>query len=410
MLCTAGSCGTVTVDYTGPADTTLLDASASTLAVGASFTLELTVRFDPGGAAGPFSNQATSSGRSPRGTDVQNSDTAATPVPEDPAITVVKTAGVPTDAGFGDFEVVYSLVATNTGNVDLDMFQLADNLAVTFPPPASPQSASALCTAGSCGTVTVDFTNALDTTLLDASASSLAVGATVTIELTVTFDPGGGGGPFTNAVLAQATSPLDVAVDDTDTADISLSENPGISLVKTAGPVTDAPTPGQFDVTFTILVTNTGDVDLSNFQVLDPLDIPFFPAVVLSSSAACVAGSCGTVVLEYGGPVDFTLLDAPNSSLPAGQSVTFELMARFEPNDTPGPFTNSADASGDSPLGMTVMDGDTAGVAVPGAPGLEVVKTLVNLTDDGGGVFTATFSLDVTNTGNVSLLEVQVVD
>ncbi|MEO1084557.1 MAG: hypothetical protein AAFY88_09960, partial [Acidobacteriota bacterium] len=225
-LCTAGSCGTVTVDYAGPADTTLLDASASTLAVGASFTLELTVRFDPNGAAGPFSNQVTSSGRSPLGTDVQDSDTAATPVPEDPEITVVKTAGAPTDAGGGDFEVVYSLVATNTGNVDLDNFQLTDNLSITFPAPASPQSASALCTAGSCGTVTVDFINALDTTLLDASASSLAVGATVTIELTVTFDPGGSGGPFTNTVLAQATSPLDAAVQDSDAADVSVSENP----------------------------------------------------------------------------------------------------------------------------------------------------------------------------------------
>ncbi|MEM1177781.1 MAG: IPTL-CTERM sorting domain-containing protein [Acidobacteriota bacterium] len=408
--CTAGSCGTVTVDYTGPADTTLLDASMSTLAVGASFTLELTVRFDPNGEAGPFSNQATSSGTSPQGSTVQDSDTASTAVSENPAITVAKTVATPMDVGGGAFTVVYSILATNTGNVDLDMLQLTDNLLVAFPAPANIVAASALCTAGSCGTVTVDFINPADTTLLDASASSLAVGQSVTIELTVTFNTGGGVGPFTNMVTASATSPLDANVQDDDDVDFSLGENPAISIVKTAGPVTDAPMLGEFDVTFTLVVTNTGDVNLTSLQVIDPIDLPFLPGDAVSSSVTCVAGSCGTVTIEYGGPVDFTLLDETMSSLAVGQSVTFELMARFRPFQFPGPFTNFASASGDSPLGTTVTDQDDADAAVPGNPGIDVVKTLDSLVDEGGGVFTATFSVDVSNTGNVLLLDVEILD
>ena len=418
--------------FDGGGDPNLL-AGGSGLPIGTTAVITVPVTFDPNGLPGPFFSQAFASGETAGGTEATDaSDDGADPdpngngnaneagendptpivVPEAPSIAVAKTAGAVTDAPTpGRFDVTFSIVATNDGNVDLDQVQITDDLAAAFPAPATVLSASALCTAGSCGTVTLDFTGPADTTLLDPTSSTLAVGASVTLELTVRFQPNGTPGPFTNQAVGAGDSPLDAPTTDSDTADAAVPEAPSIGVAKTSGAVTDAPTPGRFDVTFSIVATNDGNVDLDQVQVTDDLAAAFpAPATVLSASALCTAGSCGSVTLDFTGPADTTLLDPTSSALAVGASVTLELTVRFQPNEAPGPFTNQAAGAGDSPLDTTVQDSDTADAAAPENPSVTVAKTLADLVDLLDGTFTATFDVDVSNTGNVDLLDVRVVD
>ncbi|MEM6792667.1 MAG: IPTL-CTERM sorting domain-containing protein [Acidobacteriota bacterium] len=358
--CVAGSCGTIAVDYTGPADTTLLDAAASGLAQGLSATLELVVRFDSGGASGPFTNTATATGLSPQAASVQDVDSTAVSITESPAITLVKTAGAVIDSGLGLFDVVFTLEVTNGGNVLLDSLQVVDDLGATFPAGVNLVSASASCVAGSCGTIAVDFTGPADTTLLDAASSSLAPGDSITLELSVSFEPGSEPGPFTNSATASGTSPQDVDVSDADSVEITLPPPAGEPVIGVAkevvGPVVDNGN-STFTVTFRITVENLGALDLTDVQVTDDLGITFpAPAAVILVGDPVTSITTGPGALmanmNYDGLVDVGLLDPAASSLDVGAGGEIVFDVTFDPAGETS-FLNSALAEADSSGGMT---------------------------------------------------------
>ena len=114
------------------------------------------------------------------------------------------------------------------------MVQVVDDLSLTFPAPGAVISASLLCTAGSCGMVTLDFTGPGDTTLLDPTSSGLTVASAVTLELSVTFDAGADTGPFTNTATASGDSPLGSNVDDSDSVNISTPPPAGVAVIGVA--------------------------------------------------------------------------------------------------------------------------------------------------------------------------------
>jgi uncharacterized repeat protein (TIGR01451 family) len=131
---------------------------------------------------------------------------------------------------------------------------------------------------------------------------------------------------------------------------------------------------------FTITVTNDGNATLTNVVVTDAL-----------------APGCAR-----------TSADIPGlASMAPGATITYACSLA----NVTGSFTNIAIATGHPPLGPDVSAQDTAAVTVvaPAAhPAITIVKNPKSQTVTSGG--TATFTITVTNTGDVTLTNVTVSD
>jgi uncharacterized repeat protein (TIGR01451 family) len=153
-----------------------------------------------------------------------------------------------------------------------------------------------------------------------------------------------------------------------DTVDFGyIIAGPGLLLEK--DPATQAVLLGS-DITFTITVTNIGNVDLTGVAIVDAL-VP----------------ACDSVI----------------GALPRGASTSYTCVSPAAAAD----FTNSATATGTPPIGADVSSTDTASVDVVD-PGISITKdpatqTILTGTD-------ATFSITVVNTGDVALSNVVVTD
>ena len=144
--------------------------------------------------------------------------------------------------------------------------------------------------------------------------------------------------------------------------------------------------------TFTYQVTNTGNVALANVAVVDDNGTPGVPGDDFSPSFT-------------GGDVN------SNSLLDLGETWTYSANHVV----TAGQYTNIGKVTGQSSVGQTVTDTDPAN-HFGAAPAIDIEK-LVNGQDADtptGPVLavgsTATFTYQVTNTGNVALANVAVVD
>src|SRR5581483_2543682 len=110
-------------------------SGTNTLAVGASATIDFTVRVVPNGNYGPFTNTANGQTSTVSG----SSTTPPFSFPQNPAMTITKTVdqnAIVANAN-GTFEVPVHLVITNTGNVPLSNVQVTDDLTPTFPAPVT---------------------------------------------------------------------------------------------------------------------------------------------------------------------------------------------------------------------------------------------------------------------------------
>ena len=211
-----------------------------------------------------------------------------------------------------------------------------------------------------------DLTNVVVTDPLasdcDASFTTLAAGEVQTITCTVT----GVTADFTNIATVTADNPLGGTITVSDDAEVDVV-SPGVEIQKT--PDLQQVVTGD-DANFLISVTNTGDQDLIGVIVSDPR-----------------APTCDT------GPFD----------LAAGDSTSFPCTASGVTAD----FTNIASVDGIDALGNPVSDSDDAAVDVI-APGIAISKTPDLQTVVSGG--TATFTIEVTNTGDVDLTNVEISD
>ena len=322
---------TITVANTGDVDlinivvsdplTPACDATIGTLAAGGtnSYTCAAT------GVSADFTNIATAAGEDPLGNPVSDTDGATVDVIA-PSVDVQKDPGVQNILSGADAS--FTITVANTGDVDLTNIVVSDPL----------------------------------TPACDTAIASLPVGASATVTCTANTV----GADFTNTVTVFADDPLGNQVSDTDTATVDVI-TPAIDLEKT--PDTQSVLSGD-DATFTITVTNTGDVGLSNVVVTDPL------------TASC----------------DLTI-----GSLAAGATSTYTCTAAAP---TSG-FTNTASVTADHPAGGTVTDTDDATVNVI-APAISISKTPDTQSVVSGG--DATFTVEVSNTGDAELSNVVVSD
>ena len=185
---------------------------------------------------------------------------------------------------------------------------------------------------------------------------------------------------FTNSATATGTPPVGPDVTDTDTAAVDVIA-PAITIEKTPDSQTFQ-TGGT--ATFTITVTNTGDVTLTDVTVADAL-----------------APGCARTSAQLGA----------NATLAPGASFSYECTLANVTAD----FTNSATATGTPPAGPDVTDTDTAGVTVtqPPPPPPPTIDLQIEKTDSPNPVNvggTLTYTLTARNNGPSTATKVVITD
>jgi uncharacterized repeat protein (TIGR01451 family) len=282
---------------------------------------------DTTGVIADFTNTVTVDAEDPNGDPVGPFSDSADVTVLTPGVGIAKTPNlqqVPTDG-----TVTFTITVTNTGETALTDVEVTDSLA-----PDCDRLFAALPLLGvetytcTLSNVAADFTNVAVVDALDPL-----------------------GNPLTQA--------SDDAVVDVIAPAITIAKTPDLQAIPLGDPVT-----------FTIEVANTGDVDLTDVTVTDPL-----------------ASDCDRLI----------------GDLAAGDSTSYTCVL----DPVTASFVNTATVVADAPAGPQVTDTDSASVTVL-VPGLTLTKdpsfqTLVLGSD-------VTFTITVTNTGQVALVDVDVAD
>jgi uncharacterized repeat protein (TIGR01451 family) len=340
---------------TGNLSAPVCPAGAASLAPGGQVTCTATYTITQADVdTGSITNTATATGNPPTGTPpVSPPSTATVTATPAPGITVVKTANPTTVNTVGDL-VTYSFLITNTGNVTLTRVGITD----------SAFSGSGTLPAATCPSAT------------------LAVGAfeTCTSSYVVT-QADVDAGTITNTATAHGTPPGSQTPTNSppDSATVTVPADPKLTVVKSASP--SSPTSfsaGQL-VTYSFLVTNTGNVTLTDVTI----DEGTFTGSGTLSAPVCPAGAA--------------------SMIPGAQITCTATYTVTQADIDAGSITNDATATGTPPTGPpTTSPPSTVVIPEPPAPALTVTKTAntTNLVAAGQDI---TYSFLITNTGNVTL-------
>ena len=316
--------------------------------------------------AAVVTNTATAEGDDPDGDPVTSDpDSTNTPVSTPaPVLTLDKLAGTPVDvngSGITDAgdTIAYTFTVTNDGNVPVSAVRVVDPLvgAVTCGATSLAPGASAECAADAPYVVT---------------EADEAAGAVVNVATAEGDDPDGG---LVESNEDTTTTPVDTPA-------------PGLALDKQAGTPVDVNSSGTTDagdtIAYTFVVTNTGNVPLTAVTITDPL---------------------------LGG------LTCPTGVLAPGASVTCTAAPYVITRDDAdaGSVDNTATAGATDPDGDPVgSDPDSTTTPIEPAPALEIVKLaeLEDLDQDGVADLGEEiwYGFEVTNTGNVTLVDVAVDD
>ncbi|MDX5467168.1 MAG: DUF11 domain-containing protein, partial [Cyclobacteriaceae bacterium] len=272
-------------------------------------------------------------------TELEESDDATVEAIQLPALSIEKTADQSSYDAVGD-ELTYQIVVTNTGNVTLTNIVVSDPL-----------------------------------TGLDETIETLAPGAenavTFVASYTVTQEDLDNGS-FTNTATATAIFG-ETELEESDDATVEAIQLPAISITKSAD-VSTVDAVGDV-ITYTLTISNTGNVTLTGVTVEDPL----------------------------------TGLDLAIGNLVPGQieSIETEYIVTQEDINS-GSILNVATVKGN--LGeQEVSDSDEEEVIAERNPGISLNKTVDVESVSRAGVV-LNYTLAVTNTGNVTLTGGNLVD
>jgi uncharacterized repeat protein (TIGR01451 family) len=239
------------------------------------------------------------------------------------------------------------------------------------------------------GSVTLTNISAEDDRLgaISLLTTTLAPGASTTGTATYLVQESDLPGPLANTLLVagSGTPPFSAVVTNTAGASVDLTFNAAIAIAKTPDSQAVA---GGAPVTFTIAITNVGDVTLAPITVTDVL-----------------APDCGNGPQPVGPPPPPLVVSQapPIPNLGAGSSISYTCTSLAGADD----FTNTVVVTGTLPGGGTLTDSDTAFVHVLQAA-IQIAKTPDSQAVASNGA--ALFTLAVTNTGEVTLTDVMVSD
>jgi len=287
--------------------------------------------------------------------DVSDSDDAPVAM-VNPAISIVKLPDLQ-DVPTGD-SAEFTIVVSNTGDVDLTSVVVSD------------PSAPGPILVGGTANFTLTVQNTGNVTLTDVILSDpLAAGCDTTIpvlapldSVVYTCEQDNVSVSFTNVATATATN---FPVSDSNDAPVTVV-SPGVSIQKL--PDLQQITPGQ-TADFTIVISNTGDVDLTNVVVSDAL-----------------APNCVNTI----------------GRLAVGTSESYECSVAVTDD-----FTNTASVVATAPIGPELADEDDAVVQVV-EPSLSVIKSpSVQVLLPGE---TALFEIEVINDGEIDINNLTLAD
>ncbi len=327
--------------------------------IGASYTITVA-----DGTAGKVVNIATVTDN--QGDSGSSSVTTPTVSPQ-PGLKIVKTVTCITDKNCdrltdaGDV-ITYDIKVTNTGTTTLTGIVVTDPLTG--------------------GTVASGVTL--------AAGKSLDYVRTYTIKQTDVDHDGNptGSGLITNTATATDKQGNSVS----STVSTPIDYKPGVSIVKTVSCINDKNCDGKTDagdvITYSIKVTNTGDVTLTGVNVQDPLT-----GGTVASGVTLAIGASKTYTKTY----TLTQADVDNKGVIDGSADK--------------KITNTATVTDDQGVGGS----SSVTVPVTYAPGLKIVKSVSSIIDtnhdgknDAGDVIN--YDIKVTNTGDVTLTGVVVTD
>jgi uncharacterized repeat protein (TIGR01451 family) len=268
--------------------------------------------------------------------------------------------------GDGTYAVTYLLTVENLGGVTVSNLAIYDDVVTQFAA-ISPVGFAAIdgTLAANSGWDGTTGSNVL------APGQSLDAGESGTVQISFTVTPGVDPGPYDNTSTVVGTTPSGgtVADDSTDGVDpdpdddgvpveatptpVSFDEAPSIGIAKdvASGPTSNGN--GSFDVTYTLVVENTGDVALTDVQVQDDLASTF--AAAQSWSVVSVDSADLTVSPVFDGDGSIDVL-AGSDSLAVGGVGSIDITVVVTPGSELGPYWNTATAAGTSPGGTTVGD------------------------------------------------------
>ncbi len=297
------------------------DTTIGSLAIGETSTINC----DLTGVTAGFVNTATVVGEDPTGSTVTDDDDADVTLLA-PSVGIVKDPATQTIIAGSDAS--FTITVTNNGDATLSNVTVSD--------PEAPDC--------------------------DNSIGTLAIGASATYGCVLTAVSA----DFTNTATVDAEDSGGNPLTATDTADVDVI-TPSITIVK--DPANQSIVTGN-TATFSITISNTGDADLVNVSVTDPL-----------------APGCSQFI----------------GNLAVAGTTTYNC----DLTNVTSSFVNVASVTGEDPIGGTVTDDDTARVTVL-TPSIEITKNpssqQVLLGED------ASFSITVTNTGDANLTSVEVSD
>jgi uncharacterized repeat protein (TIGR01451 family) len=310
--------------------------------------------------AGSVSNTATATGKTPAGaTTTSLPSTTSVTTTAGPALTLVKSASPQTVSAAGQ-KVTYSFLVTNSGNVTEKNVAIVEGA--------------------------FDGSGALSVVTCPAAAASMAPGVTVTCTATYTVTQADiNAGSVSNTATATGKDPASSTTTSApSTAKVTASGGAGLTLTKSVTPATV--TKAGTTVTYSYLITNTGNVTLTTAGVVEGT----FTGTGALSAVACPAGA---------------------ASLAPGAHITCTATYLITQADIDtGSVANTATATATNPASNPVASApSTATVTATAAPALTVVKSAAPTTVTTAGQ-TITFSYLVTNTGNVTAKTVDIVE
>ncbi|MFF7458181.1 DUF6923 family protein [Kitasatospora sp. NPDC008115] len=288
-----------------------------------------------------------------------NNQSSVTSCASAPALTVEKSATPGTVSAVGE-SVKYSFVLTNTGNVELSNPGVTETAFTGSTPPAVTCPAGPLA-AGASLTCTASYT----VTQADLDAGSIK-----------------------NTATAHGTAPGDTAptVSQPDSATVTATSAPALKVVKSA-------TTSQPDrlvlgeqITYSFVVTNTGNVTLKDVKVNE---------TTFTGTGAAPVATCPTTEAA--------------SLAPGAEMICTATYTVTQADVDAGSIKNIATGTGNPPTGPPpVSPPSEVTVPAPNDPALTVVKS--SSTDKLVAGEKITYSFRVTNTGNVTLKDVKVTE
>ncbi len=377
--------------------------AGATLAIGESITCTGTyVVVENDVIAGEVTNTATADSNETPPVD----DSVTGPIP--PAVTIVKSAGVPVSTGGGQYEITYTITVGNTGSAGVydltDTLQFGDGITVDSATVVNEVPGTVATNAGWDGatdsTVAAEVAIDYDATHVYVVTVLATVDPAVAIPTGVLCPPPGSGqnGGFANTAT--------VTMDD-DTVSDDACVPPPTPDVEIAKRVTSGPTledDGTYTIVYQVSVTNISN-GVGLYDLVDELQFGGGIDVLSATIANTIPGTITTLATWNG---EDQTLAVDNASITAGGVHTYVVTANADalalttpaagecsPSEPPtaGGFLNVATVTAGN-------DTDTADDCVPvPTPELSVAKLVVPASPEsnGDGTYTIRYTITVTN-------------